>query len=110
MPIGVNVALAFNMGTDVASILASPIEQPLATVGYHLASLPGEKAQAMLSRYFSTALVRRVPWRSGHLLSLPSRSNNSVVVLLLIAFLRSRYMMGASFVRIFFIISFTVWH
>jgi hypothetical protein len=31
--IGVNVALAFNMGTDIESILASPIAQPLATVG-----------------------------------------------------------------------------
>ena len=30
--IGVNVALAFNMGTDMEAILSSPIEQPLATV------------------------------------------------------------------------------
>ena len=30
--LGVILALAFNMGTDLLSILSSPIEQPLAAV------------------------------------------------------------------------------
>ena len=30
--LGINIALAFNMGTDIGSIMTSPIGQPLATV------------------------------------------------------------------------------
>ena len=37
--VGVNVALAFNMGTDMEAILSSPIQQPLATVRLFLSFL-----------------------------------------------------------------------
>jgi len=64
---GVNVALAFNMGTDVASILASPIEQPLATIFFNSFGQKGTLAlwsfiviaQYMMGASFLTASSRQ---------------------------------------------------
>lgn len=65
-PLGINVVLAFNMGTDMESILTSPIGQPMAAVRFspHLLSR-NTLTSNHLVRSCSIALVEKVPWLSG---------------------------------------------
>ena len=56
--LAINVAITFNMGTDLESIVSNPIGQPLATVSVYFQSYlidPG----VIFSRYSSTASGRR---------------------------------------------------